>query len=98
MNTIDRLDEVLKAAGPAHHTAFLDVDGDDPEWPIWYAGHVLAAVREVLGVPGLTQSRLVAAFVGADQAYTAARPGTPWHRFYAERFAEELGRPDPGSA
>lgn len=97
MTTIERLEEVLEAARPAHHAAFIDVNGDDPEWPIWYAGHVLEAVREILGAPTLTQNRLVAAFVAADQAYTAARPGIPWHRFYAERFAEELTR-DPGSA
>lgn len=90
MADIDRLEVVLQAAGPAHHAAFIATDGDDPEWPIWYAGHVIEDVREILGLPDLTQSRLVAAFVRAEEAFVAEAPEEPWYRFYAKRFAEHL--------
>lgn len=29
----DHLEAVLAALGPAHHAAYLDTDGVDPEWP-----------------------------------------------------------------
>jgi hypothetical protein len=90
MTIADRLDAVLKAAGPAHHAAYIETDGDDPEWPLWYAEHVLGEVRDILGRPDLTLSRLVAAFVAADDDYARSPSEVPWHRHYAERFAREL--------
>jgi hypothetical protein len=90
MLDIDRLAAVLEAAGPAHHAAYIEANGDDPEWPLWYAGHVLDDARAILGRPQLTLSRLVAAFVAADQVYRAETSPVPWPRFYAQRFAEEL--------
>jgi hypothetical protein len=89
---IDRLDAVLAATGPAHHAAYVATDGADAEWPLWYADHVLDDVRDILEAPDLTRSRLVWAFVDADDAYGMEHPSAPWHRFYAERFATTLGR------
>ncbi|HEU5302962.1 MAG TPA: hypothetical protein VLD62_03605 [Acidimicrobiia bacterium] len=89
--TIDRLERVLGAAGTAHHAAFAATDGADPEWPEWYADHVLDDVRTILDSPGLTRSRLVRAFVAADDAYTSEPVDVAWPRFYAERFARDLG-------
>ena len=64
---VERLAAVLAAAGPAHHAAYIETDGDDPEWPIWYANHVADDVRRILERPDLTVSRLVWAFVDTDQ-------------------------------
>ena len=90
MPDVERLEAVLSAAGPAHHAAYIESNGADPEWPLWYAEHLLADVRRLLGRPDLTKSRLVAALVSADDAYVITRPGVPWPRFYAARFVEEL--------
>lgn len=86
----ERLVSVLEAAGPAHHAAYIETDGDDPEWPLWYANHVAAEVRRILDLPDLTESRLVWAFVDADEAHRREAPEEPWARFYAERFVTEL--------
>jgi hypothetical protein len=90
MTVVDRLDAALEAARPAHHAAHIDTDGDDPEWPLWYAAHLLEEVREILSRPGITRSRLVAAFVAADDDYVRTAPDVPWHRHYAERFVRGL--------
>jgi hypothetical protein len=87
---VDRLEEVMAAVGPAHHAAFIETDGDDPEWALWYARHTLSDVREILGLPDLTESRLIWAFVSADDASAGAELEVPWPRFYAERFVEVL--------
>jgi hypothetical protein len=86
----DRLEAVLRAAGEAHHAAFADTDGDDPEWALWYARHVIDEVREALHRPDLPVSRLVWAFVSCDETYSAGQPGLPWYRFYADCFIREL--------
>ena len=88
---IDRLEAVLAAAGHAHHAAFVATDGADPEWPEWDATHVLDDVRTILGSPGLTRSRLIWAFVAADDAYDHGVDDIGWPRFYAERFARDIG-------
>ena len=31
---VARLAELFKQTGEAHHEAFLDTDGEDPEWPL----------------------------------------------------------------
>jgi hypothetical protein len=87
---VERLDAVLKAAGPAHHAAYVATDGEDPEWPLWYADHVLENVTSILGRAELTRSRLVWAFVSCDHAFVLAAPPVPWHRFYAEWFVQNL--------
>jgi hypothetical protein len=86
----DHLEAVLRGAGEAHHAAYADTDGDDPEWALWYASHVIGDLRAVLHRPELTLSRLVWAFVSCDDAYSAGRRELPWHGFYADCFIREL--------
>ena len=92
-NLIDRLDRVLAAVGPAHHAAFVETDGYDPEWALWYAQHTSADLRSILDWPDLTESRLVWAFVSADDAHAGSGSEVPWHRFSAEWFATRLTAP-----
>jgi hypothetical protein len=49
--TVERIDAVLAAAGPAHHAAYIETDGFDPEWPLWYAEHVVEDLRSILDRP-----------------------------------------------
>lgn len=90
MNTLDELTAVLAAAGPAHHAAYIETDGDDPEWPLWYANHGIEDVRRLLDLPDLTVSRLVWAFVEADRRHRSDAPEQPWSSYYAGLFAAEL--------
>lgn len=90
MTELEELTTALAAAGPAHHAAYIETDGYDPEWPLWYANHVADDVRRILDRPDLTVSRLVWAFVEADRSHRSEAPDVPWSRFYAERFVTEL--------
>ena len=61
----------LAATGRAHHKAFEASDGFDPDWAIWYAGHLQATVGEGLGsMP--SRAELTYLLVAAERAYTAA--------------------------
>jgi hypothetical protein len=82
------LQAALQAAGPAHHVAFTETGGEDPEWPLWYAEHLIEKLRNLLSQPHLTTSRLVWALVAADDAYTAEQPALSWQEFYADRLSE----------
>ena len=36
---IEKLAELFKKTGAAHHEAFAATDGADPDWAIWYADY-----------------------------------------------------------
>ncbi|RIK38312.1 MAG: hypothetical protein DCC57_21015 [Chloroflexi bacterium] len=85
---IDELAELLREAGRVHHQAFAEVDGEDPEWPLWYAGYLLERFRALLG-PGLTRSRLVCWLVLAADDHARQAPDTEWAAYYAQFFAAQ---------
>lgn len=36
----EKLAELLHRTSEDHHVAFKETDGVDPDWSIWYAGHL----------------------------------------------------------
>ncbi len=72
---------LLQETGRAHHQAFLEVDGVDPEWPLWYAQHLHPRLRRADG-EALTVSDLVHTLVEASRAASAE----PWSELYAVRL------------
>jgi glutaredoxin len=87
---IERLAALFEQTGQAHHEAFRDTDGDDPEWPLWYAEHLQERLQPFLAAP-LTRSRLVFCLIGADDEHRATESDVPWPEYYARRFLECLG-------
>lgn len=87
---VGRLAALFRETGEAHHQAFLDTDGDDPEWALWYAEHLHARLTPFLAAP-ITRSRLVFCLIGADDEHRATESDAPWPEYYARRFVECLG-------
>lgn len=88
---VERIAGLLREAARAHHQAFLATDGEDPEWPIWYAGYLQAPLAESLEM-ALTRSEIVHTLVEADRAYREQAPGEDWPLFYARAFLRRPGR------
>ncbi len=82
---MEELAATLAAAGPAHHPAYRETDGHDPEWPLWYAEHLQEDLSRLLGVP-FTISRLV--YLSMEEERTAAASPEPWPQFYPRRLQE----------
>ncbi|MBT8197192.1 MAG: hypothetical protein KJP12_06940 [Acidimicrobiia bacterium] len=78
---MDPLADLLKAAGKAHHEAFISTDGADPEWPLWYADFLVGRIGEHLE-RSVTKSELVYLLVAADRA--SAGGEAPWPEIYAD--------------
>jgi glutaredoxin len=87
---VKQLAELFKQTGDAHHQAFIETDGEDPEWAIWYAGYLQDRLEPFLAAP-LTRSRLVFCLIGADDEHRATESDVPWPEYYARRFLECLG-------
>jgi hypothetical protein len=76
--------ELLMETGKAHHRAFAAVDGADPEWPRWYAQHLVHAL-EPHGVR-LPVDRLAAELIHLEADHRADPGVGPWPEYYAARL------------
>jgi hypothetical protein len=77
----------LRQTARAHHEAFAEVDGADPEWAAWYARNLAPDLPGLLG-RRLDEAEISALLVAAEAARTEAGQAD-WPSFYA-RFL--LGR------
>jgi hypothetical protein len=85
--TIQQLSELLHEVAEAHHQAFIETDGADPDWPLWYGDHMLEKTRDILGA-SFTKSEVVYLLVSADKEQALRAPGANWTKYYAKYFVE----------
>jgi hypothetical protein len=84
-STRDRIADLLRETGGAHHRAFAATNGDDPAWPRWYAEYLLAPLGDLLG-RALTADALAAELRSLDVAHRTLAGAPSWPAFYADRL------------
>ena len=93
MSNIARRESIatlLREAGGAHHHAFAHTNGEDPDWPRWYAEYLATPLGRLLDKP-LAPAALAADLVTVDAEHRAA-PGRPdWPLYYADWFLSRYG-------
>ena len=82
-----QLRDLFEEVGAAHHQAFADEGGVDPEWPLWYADYLQAPISEVLDRSFL-KSQLIYCLMDADLEQKVRAPEADWRAFYADEFIE----------
>ena len=80
---VNELANLLNEAAEAHHKAFTASEGEDPDWPLWYADYFLEKMRQMLKAK-FTKSELIYLLVSADKKNGVVAPGAYWPRFYAK--------------
>ena len=83
----NKLATMFEETGHAHHRAFEETDGVDPDWPLWYAGHLLDGLNEMFSA-ALTKSELIYLIVAAEKERSQRAPGSLWPRYYAKFLIE----------
>jgi NAD(P)H-hydrate epimerase len=78
-----QLEGLFHEVGEAHHQAYIETDGADPEWPLWYADYLRERLGRLLDA-SFTKSELVHMLVSGEQPLKA--PGANWARYYAGFF------------
>ena len=63
---VNELAALLGETKDAHHQAFLEVNGADPEWPVWYADRLHEPLSKLLGSE-LTRSQIVYELIRLSQ-------------------------------
>jgi len=81
----EKLIDLFRETGQAHHRAFIETDGDDPEWPMWYANHLHEPLSALLDA-GFSKSELIYLIVKADREQALEAPGSDWTTYYATFF------------
>ena len=85
--TIEELAALLENAGSAHHEAFIETDGDDPEWAMWYADYIRPQFEAGLGRK-LTTAEIAEALTRLDANYRANQSGDSWAVYYARHMLD----------
>ena len=84
---VTTLAEMLQATGEAHHRAFAATNGEDPEWALWYAKHLLANAEFGSLVPKVFEEhQLASALQNFDASFRAQTEEKSWALFYAHRL------------
>lgn len=84
VSPVSEVAALLRAAGSAHHKAFLAMNGEDPEWPRWYAEYLESPLTQRgLRLPA---DRLAVELAGLDAEYRAESSAVAWPEYYAERL------------
>ena len=76
VDVIERLSQLFAETGQAHHQAYLETDGFDPEWPLYYADYLLEPLKEALGAD-FTKSELIYLLVRLAGEQPLEAPGAP---------------------
>ena len=87
---ITAIADLLVLAGKAHHQAYIETDGDDPEWPIWYASYLQKPLNSTLNTD-LTKSQIVFELVRLNQLYGSS---SNWAKEYADDLSSKYLRED----
>jgi hypothetical protein len=82
-----RITDLLRETGEAHHEAFADTDGADPDWAIWYAERMHQRLGALLGAT-ITKSELVYLLMSAGKEQAIRAPGSDWRKYYAQFLVE----------
>jgi len=83
------LSQLFRDTAQAHHAAFAATEGADPDWPIWYADHLQAPLRQLADME-FYKSQLIYCLMNADFEHMARAPDIDWAEFYAHEFIEHF--------
>jgi len=83
----EKFEDLFRKTGSEHHEAFIKTNGEDPEWPLWYADYLIDKLRKLLNAK-FTKSELVYLLMTAEKERALIAPGADWPRYYANFFIE----------
>jgi hypothetical protein len=89
MEKIQKIADILHLCGETHHTVYKKVEGNDPEWALWYAEWLMTLSDLPELIPNMkTESELAYMLVKLDKEYTENKPEEKWPMYYAKVLSE----------
>jgi len=93
----DRLIRLFDLAAKAHFEAFKTVNGEDADWPVWYAQYLQSELSNELSRQ-FTVSELVYCLIEVETERQARAPDADWRTLYADHFLERFAPPQSPAA
>jgi len=87
---IKELAELFMKTGKAHHTAFIETDGEDPDWAIWYGKYLEEPLSNILNTD-LSAGEITERLISLDKKFTAEPSSSHWTEFYAAKLVVKYG-------
>ncbi len=90
MNRTELVDDVamlLARTATAHHEAFIQVDGADDDWSLWYATYLQQPLSQRLG-RHLSRIEIARGLVELNEDMLARRSDADWKQVYAEGLVD----------
>jgi len=78
----EKIAALLHQTSEDHHVAYKETDGVDPDWSIWYAGHLLEQSFDKLLDAKLLKSDLIYVLVLVDKQQMSEAPASHWVYYY----------------
>jgi hypothetical protein len=85
---VDKVAALLHQTAEDHHVAYKATDGVDPDWSVWYAGHLLEKGFDTMLGAKILKSDLIYLLVSVDKELQTYAPGARWEEYYANFFIE----------
>ncbi len=86
----EALAALFRETSSAHHDAYIETDGADADWPIWYAEYLRDRLAGLLQAD-FTKSELVYLLITLDRELKTRAPGAGWVGYYTHWFTERYG-------
>lgn len=83
------LTDLFKSAGYVHEQAFLQTNGDDPDWPIWYAEILKDKINNLLDTQ-FSLSNIVYFLIQFENDRRLFLEKNDWPSFYADKMIDKL--------
>jgi hypothetical protein len=88
-----QLSDLFTATAAAHHKAFIATNGEDAEWPMWYAQYLHEKLSTLLASK-FTMSELADLLLEVSKEQPLRAPGAEWTAYYASWFLERYPVPE----
>lgn len=85
---IQEIADLLRETQRAHHQAYIETNGYDLEWPIWYADYLFDRLLPLLETT-MPKSELIYLLVHLSKIQPADAPDAEWSRYYARYLVEQ---------
>lgn len=87
---IEKITELFISTGKAHHRAFIETDGEDPDRAIWYGKYLEEPLADTLTTklsPGENSERLTS----LDKKFSSLSAPEHWTKIYANALVGAEG-------
>lgn len=86
---LEKLIDLLKVTSTEHHKAFIEVNGEDKDWPTWYAEYMFKNLWFSENFSKLNIDSLAILLKNADIEHikTSSRD---WEKAYAEKICATI--------